>query len=333
MVTYLSNLQQNLHDLFDQDERVYLLGEDVLDPYGGAFKVTQGLSTAYPERVLTTPICEAAITGVAVGMALRGLKPIVEIMFGDFITLAADQIINHASKFRRMYNNQVSVGVVIRTPMGGGRGYGPTHSQSLEKLFLGIPYLRLVAPSNYHDPGAMLKHAVLEEHTPVLFIEHKLLYATELVVAKPNLYIETCDSDSWYPTKIIRNFEAGSPDITLITYGGQSIHINKLLERLTREEIRIVVCLPGCIKPLPMQTLINFASQSGRVVVVEEGTHLFSWGSEVAAALTEALWGQLLSPVRRIAAADTIIPAARPLEQITLPSVDLIEKTIYEVLS
>ncbi len=141
MTTVLASLNSALRQALTQDERVLLLGEDILDPYGGAFKVTRGLSEAFPERVLTTPISEAGFTGVATGMALRGLRPVVEIMFGDFVTLIADQLINHAAKFRWMYNDQVSVPLVVRTPMGGRRGYGPTHSQTLEKLFLGVPGL------------------------------------------------------------------------------------------------------------------------------------------------------------------------------------------------
>jgi len=164
------------------DERVYLLGEDILDPYGGAFKVTRGLSTAFPERVLTTPISEAAIVGVASGMALRGLRPVAEIMFGDFVTLIADQIVNHAAKFRWMYNDQVRVPLVVRTPMGGRRGYGPTHSQSLEKMFLGVPGLHVVAPNTLGDPGQLLEAAIADDD-PVLFVEHKLLYTRPLLEA------------------------------------------------------------------------------------------------------------------------------------------------------
>ena len=146
MQSVLKSLNSALHQAFADNEKVYLLGEDILDPYGGAFKVTRGLSTNFPDRVLTTPISEAGIVGVAAGMALRGLRPVVEIMFGDFITLIADQLINHIAKFRWMYNDQVSLPMVVRTPMGGRRGYGPTHSQTLEKLFLGVPGLRVIAP-------------------------------------------------------------------------------------------------------------------------------------------------------------------------------------------
>ena len=153
MGTLLEALNQALHQAFAADERVCLLGEDVLDPYGGAFRVSHGLSTAYPERVLTTPISEAGIVGAAAGMALRGLRPVVEIMFGDFLTLAADQIINHLSKFQWMYNDQVRVPMLIRTPMGGRRGYGPTHSQTLEKHFLGVPGLRVLPPPRWATPA------------------------------------------------------------------------------------------------------------------------------------------------------------------------------------
>ena len=157
MTIYLNSLNQALRELLKENKGVYIIGEDIRDPYGGAFKVTKGLSLDFPDRVLNTPISEAAIVGIATGMAMRGLKPIVEIMFGDFITLAADQIVNHATKFNMMYANKVNVPLVIRTPMGGGRGYGPTHSQSLEKYFLGVPGLSVIAPSHFHNPGELLK--------------------------------------------------------------------------------------------------------------------------------------------------------------------------------
>ncbi len=168
-------LNEALHAIFAERDDVVLFGEDVLDPYGGAFKVTAGLSDAYPDRVLTTPISEASLFGVAAGMALRGQRPILEIMFGDFIALGLDQIVNGISKFREMYDDQVTVPLVVRAPMGARRGYGPTHSQSLEKLLLGIPNIVVVAASECHDIGALLTAAV-EDERPVFFIENKLLY-------------------------------------------------------------------------------------------------------------------------------------------------------------
>ena len=180
MPTVLERLNFALHHAMETDERVHVLGEDILDPYGGAFKVTRGLSTKFPERVLTTPISEAVIAGLTAGMAMRGLRPVVEIMFGDFVPLIADQLINHAAKFRWMYNDQIRVPMVVRTPMGGRRGYGPTHSQSLEKMFLGVPGLKVVAPNTLGDPAILLTAAIADED-PVLFIEHKLLYTRPLL--------------------------------------------------------------------------------------------------------------------------------------------------------
>ena len=171
MKTVVDSLNEGLHDLMAADSRVVIVGEDVLDPYGGAFKVTRGLSSRFPGRVYTTPVSEAAIVGLASGLALRGLRPIAEIMFGDFLFLAGDQIVNHAAKFRWMYNDQVSVPLVIRTPMGGRRGYGPTHSQSAEKHFMGVPGLWMVAPSVLSTPGDLLRQATLECDDPVIFIE------------------------------------------------------------------------------------------------------------------------------------------------------------------
>ncbi len=169
-----------------EDERVYVIGEDLEDPYGGAFGVTRGLSTEFPGRVVATPISEAAIIGVSIGMAVRGFRPVVEIMFGDFITLCADQLVNVASKLSEMSAGLLSVPIVVRTPMGGGRGYGPTHSQTLDKLYLGVPGLRVVAPSVYHDSGGLLKNAVRDDH-PVLFSENKLLYPAEQITLDDGL--------------------------------------------------------------------------------------------------------------------------------------------------
>lgn len=333
MTTYLKSLQTALHDTFRRDETVFLLGEDVLDPYGGAFKVSKGLSTAYPDRVLTTPISEAAITGVAAGMAMRGLNPVVEIMFGDFLTLCTDQIVNHIAKFRGMFNDQVRVPVVIRAPMGGGRGYGATHSQSIEKIFLGTPDIRIAAPSHAHDPGAMLAHAILQDQEPVLFIEHKQLYPLNLVTAGGALSLRYSDEIPHYPTALLANHGAARPDVTLIGYGGASRLLVPLMEDLAKEEINLDAVLPASLKPLPVETLVEAAARSGRVVIVEEGTEGFNWGSEVAAILYEHLHGRLQAPIRRLASADGIIPASQQGEADALVQPAQIEAAILELLS
>ena len=328
--TWLGSLQQALHSMMQEDERVILLGEDILDPYGGAFKVTQGLSSQFPERVWGAPISEAAIIGIANGLALRGLRPVAEIMFGDFITLAADQIINHATKFAGMYNGQVTTPITIRTPMGGGRGYGPTHSQSLEKLYLGIPGLHVVAPSRFHDPGALLRQAVLGDDAPVLFIEHKLLYPAQRSVPAPIQSRQINDS-SLYPAMQVQN-DSNPADILIITYGGSSLHLPEILTNLAQEEISARVHLPASISPLNLEPIYEQAARCGRILIIEEGADNFGWSAEAAAQLYDAVGPQLKTPIRRLSARPAVIPAARHLEDDVIITPQKIETAIWEVL-
>lgn len=331
-MTYLESLNKSLRQLLETSSDVVIFGEDIMDPYGGAFKVTRGLQRDFPQRVLTTPISEAILVGLANGMALRGLRPVVEIMFGDFTALCMDQILNHASKFRIMYNDQVKVPLTIRTPMGGGRGYGPTHSQCIEKLFLGIPDLRLVAPSIFYEPGPLLRLAVSDDR-PVVFVEHKLLYPVELITTNgPGITVESVPDTLGYPISLVRNYPSGKPDVCLITYGGVSRFLSAIFSRLADEEIKVVASIPSLIKPLPTEHLCEIAAQASRVVIAEEGTGQWGWGAEVAARLNELLFGKLAKPIRRIAALQTIIPASKTLELTVLPSAENIEKALLEMV-
>jgi acetoin:2,6-dichlorophenolindophenol oxidoreductase subunit beta len=333
-ITYVDSLRQALNAILEADPAAIVLGEDILDPYGGAFKVTQGLSTRFPGRVLTTPICEASIAGVAVGLALRGMHPIAEIMFGDFVALAADQLVNHAAKYPAMYNGQVRVPLVIRTPMGGGRGYGPTHSQSLERLFFGIPHLKLVAATHCHDGGALLRQAVADPE-PIIFIENKLLYPLPLLLrGDAPLVRDEIDDANGYPVVTLANYPAGAvPDVTVVAYGGMSRLLVPLLTRLAGEEIRVLACLPSCISPLDGHLIARKAAESGRVLVVEESPAAFGWGAEVAAQLYARIGDQLRAPVQRLGAAPTVIPAVKLLEEQVLPSEAAIEAEIVRLLT
>lgn len=332
MTTYLADLQLALHALFEEDGRVVMFGEDLTDPYGGAFKVSKGLSTRFPGRVLSTPICEAGMTGAAAGMAMRGLRPIVEIMFGDFLTLCADQIVNHICKFSGMYPG-VTVPLVIRTPMGGGRGYGATHSQTLEKMFLGIPNLHVVAPSHVHSPGTLLRHATLNDDSPVLFIENKLLYPLALVDGKGRLQVDMVDEIPGYPTAIVRNFSGGRPDVTIIAYGGLSRLILPVMERFSDEEINVTCVLASSLQPVPVNTLVAALHPGSSVLIVEEGTAGFNWGSEIAALLYERSFDKLTRSIRRLASEDSIIPSAGQLEDQVLITELKIELAILEMLA
>ncbi len=322
MTSVLERLNSALHHAMESDERVYVLGEDILDPYGGAFKVTRGLSAKFPERVLTTPISEAAILGVASGMALRGLRPVVEIMFGDFVTLIADQIVNHAVKFRWMYNDQVRVPIVIRTPMGGRRGYGPTHSQSLEKMFLGVPGLRVVAPNTLGDPGQLLANAIADDD-PVLFIEHKLLYTRQLLEpAKGDLVdmqVETIGQP--YPCFVLR-VPSGTSQLTIATYGYNFELVRQAaLELLMEREIFCEIVLFSQLSPFDIAPLLDSLRRTRRLLTVEEGGLTLGWGAEILARVAES---GVQANMRRVAALDLPVANSKPLEDAILPSVEMI---------
>ena len=333
-LTYVESLRQSLHHILAEDPKALILGEDVLDPYGGAFKVTKGLSSQFPNRVFTTPICEVSIVGVATGLALRGLHPIAEIMFGDFLLLAADQLVNHAAKYRTIYGTPIPIPLVVRTPMGGGRGYGPTHSQSLEKHFQGVPGLTVLAPSHFHDAGQLLKKAVGSEDA-VLFLENKLLYPQPLKLGETTSYLrreERHDLAGW-PHILLHNYSPElQPDITIITYGGVSRAIEALLEQCHRDEIWVLVCLCGSLNPLPVDLIVECSAQCGRVIVVEEGSSDFGWGAEVASRIYEALYGRLLAPIQRLGATPTVIPASKPLEDEVLVSAEKILRAVLSLM-
>ena len=342
MPTVLDSLNAALQRALATDEKVFILGEDILDPYGGAFKVTRGLSTDYPSRVLTTPVSEAAIVGVAAGMALRGLRPVVEIMFGDFLTLAADQLINHVAKFRWMYNDQVHVPLVIRTPMGGRRGYGPTHSQTLEKLFLGVPGLRVLAPCTLNDPGELLLHAILDDEDPVLFIENKLLYLLPIqdinsssdfslnqANASPStiLSLSPLSPSPYAPTYTLSLRDAPPPTLTLVAYGFMADLCRQAALLLAYEdEFFTELVIPTQLSPVDMTPILDSARKTHRLLVVEEGSYTLGWGAEILANAAETL-GVNLHAARRLACWDLPIPASVPLESAILPGVEDIRKS------
>lgn len=335
MTTVLDSLNTALQQALASDERVILLGEDILDPYGGAFKATRGLSEAFPGQVLTTPISEAGMVGVASGMALRGLRPVVEIMFGDFLTLAADQLINHAAKFRHMYNEQAHVPLLIRTPMGGRRGYGPTHSQTLEKHFLGTPGLRTLAPCALGEPGELLRQAILADDDPVLFVENKLLYLLPVQEVPGGAEVEISESrpaGSYAPAYRLRLRGAPAPELTLAAYGYMAELARQAMLRLAYEnEIFCELIAPTQLAPFELEAVWSSLEHTGRLVSIEEGAHDLGWGAEVTARAAEK-FGPRLRATRRVAALDTPVPASGPLENAALPSVERIVETCRGML-
>jgi len=340
-VTVLDSLNLGLHQAMRDDPRVILLGEDVLDPYGGAFKVTRGLSSQFPKRVLTTPISEAGITGIAGGMALRGMRPVVEIMFGDFTTLIADQVINHLSKFQAMYHDRVRVPVVIRTPMGGRRGYGPTHSQSLEKFFLGVPGLTILAPFHIKGfetlgtPGKLLYDAIAALDFPVFFVENKTQYLLKLMSTNDLQeyevsQIETAGAPA-FPFYKLALRSAPKAQITLAAYGYMAHLALKAALRLAYEdEIFCEVLVPTQLSPFELAPLFDSVNQTTCLLTIEEGTLTLGWGAEVLARTTEVL-GPSLKVARRLAATGAVVPAAPDQEADCLPGIEDIIVRVREM--
>lgn len=315
-----ASLNTALHALLESVPEVVLLGEDMHEPYGGAFKVTAGLSTAFPGRVISTPISEAGICGAGIGLSMVGKRPVVEIMFADFLTLCMDQLYNHAVKFPGMFDD-CDVPLVVRTPCGGRRGYGPTHSQSVENLMVSVPGLTVVYGSHRHNVGQLLVDAVTRWPNPTVFLEHKLLYAEKQDPA--NYTVVPADAAdqgaALFPT--IRR-GSSAPDLTLVAFGGMLPLAERAAEQLEREEeLSVQIVSPSLLAPLPRRTLHAQLMASPRVLVVEESHHEFGFSAELLASLCEAGYR---GKAARAGMPPVPVASARSLERAQLPD----EKTI-----
>jgi len=304
-----------------------LLGQDLHEPYGGAFKVTQGLSTAFPGRVISTPISEAGITGACIGLALAGFKPVMEVMFADFLTLCMDQLYNHAVKFPGMFED-MPVPLVIRTPCGGRRGYGPTHSQSPENILSSVPGLTLVFGSHRHLSGRLLIDATLRWPYPVVFLEHKLLYGEKLDQAD---YTELPAAAGDVAAHLFPTLRRGAadPDVTLVAYGGMLPIAETVAKRLeSEEELLVEIVAPSLLAPLPKGTLVRHLQNRRRVVVVEESHHDYGIAAEITACLAERGFS---GEVMRIGTPPVPIASARSLERQIIPDVESIVERILDM--
>jgi pyruvate/2-oxoglutarate/acetoin dehydrogenase E1 component len=329
---FVDGLNAGLTRLLGDRPDAFLMGEDLLDPYGGAFKVARGLSSRFPDRVISTPISEGGIVAWATGAALRGMRPVVEIMFGDFLTLAADQIVNHASKYRWIYGGDTAIPLVVRATSGAGRGYGPTHSQSLETMFLDVPGLFVVAPSHLLDPGELLVRATVELRDPTLFVEHKLLYGRPLAAQRDgrvgDFYVRA--SERLFPTVHLSLTEFERPDVCLVCYGGTvPAALDAATDLLMRHETVCDVIVPAQVSPVPVDDLLEALGSCRRVVVVEEGVAAAGWSATVIAAVAERDNSQSRR-YARIGPPSSPVPASRALEAPLLPSADLIVRRVLE---
>ena len=314
-VTYLEAINDAIREEMLRDEAVFLLGEDV-GTYGGAFKVSAGLLEEFgPERVVDTPMSEAAIIGSAVGAALMGMRPIAEMQFIDFITCGFDQIINMASKM--YWRSGMPVPMVIRGPSGGGVKGGPFHSASPEAWFFHAPGIKVVVPATTYDAKGLLK-AAIRDNNPVLYLEHKLLYRM------PELREELPEADYTVPLgKAITRREG--EDMTMLTYGAMVYQCLQAAQTLAEEDgLQVEVLDLRSLTPLDHEAIIASVKHTNKVLIVHEDTRTGGIGAELSAILAEDVFEYLDGPITRVAAPDTPFPYAPSLEAAYLPNAEKI---------
>jgi 2-oxoisovalerate dehydrogenase E1 component len=313
-------LRDGIAEEMTRDPRVFCIGEDVGVPggWGGAFTVTLGLDERFPGRIINTPIAELGFFGVAVGAALMGMRPIVDVQYGDFLFLASDQIINNAAKLRYMSGGQIEIPMVMRAPVGA-TGRGSQHAQNMERFFTCVPGLKVVAPSNAYDAKGLLKAAV-RDNNPVMIFEHKLLYGSKGARAEPGAVDATSDipdEDFVVPLNKAAALTEGS-DVTIVAWLLMTHFSMQAAGRLAEDGIRAEVIDARSLAPIDWATLAASARRTRRVVIVEEGPRTGGVGAEIAAGLAERCSGLR---IERVASPDIPAPFAPVLENAYRPSV------------
>ncbi|MEI7833063.1 MAG: alpha-ketoacid dehydrogenase subunit beta [bacterium] len=311
VIYYADAIREALAEEMRRDPEVVLLGEDIA-LYGGSFGVTRGLVDEFGvRRVVNTPISEGGFTGMAVGMALTGMRPVVEYMFMDFMTLATDQILNHAAKFRSVYGEQAKVPIVFRAAAGAGRSYGATHSQMLEGWFMNIPGLKVVAPATAEDAKGLMISAIRDDD-PVLVMEHKDLYKVRMPVSAHTEPIP------FGVAKVLREGDA----ITLVAYSKMTHVIALAAVQLAKEGINAEVIDLRSLKPLDTATLATSVMKTGRALVVTEAPSFAGPSAEIALQIFENAFEYLNAPVARLAMPESTIPFCPDMEKCFIPGVD-----------
>ena len=316
-ITYLEAVREAMTQEMERDSRVFLIGEDVGE-YGGAFQVSYGMLEKFgPERILDTPITELGLTGAATGAALIGMRPIAEIMFMDFTTLASEQLVNQAAKLRFMFGGNATVPLVLRTPAGSGTGAAEHHSQSFENWFVHVPGLKVVMPTTPYDAKGLLIASIRDDN-PVVFIEHKLLYKTKGDVPEDLYEIPLGKAD----------IKREGKDLTIIA---TSIMVQRSLqaaEELAKDGIDVEIVDPRTLRPLDTETIVNSVKKTGKVLIVHEAVKTGGFGGELAGVIAESeAFGYLDAPILRLAGREVPIPYNRNLELKAVPQVeDIIQK-------
>jgi len=307
-IEYREAIREAVIEEMDKDKSVFLIGEDI-GVYGGAFRAYKGLLEKYgPERVINTPISEIGIIGAGVGAALTGQRPITEIMFIDFTTLAMDQIVNQAAKIRYMTGDSLNVPMVIRTQGGAGKGVAAQHSQSLEAWFYHTPGLKVVMPATSYDVKGLLKTAIRDDN-PVVFLEHKMIYLIKGEVPEEEYTIPFGEAD----------IKREGSDITIVAYSNMLFKSLEAAKELEKEGISCEVVDPRTLVPLDIDTIIDSVKKTGRLVVVTEACKRGSVASDISAKVTEKAFDWLDAPVKIVAGLNTPIPYNSNLEQASIP--------------
>jgi pyruvate dehydrogenase E1 component beta subunit len=320
-ITMREAISQALWEEMERDERVFIMGEEV-GVWGGTYAVTKGFYDHFGEkRVRDTPIAESVIVGCAIGAALTGLRPVAELMTINFAFAAMDHIVNEAAKLRYMFGGQFTIPLVIRTPGGGGRQLGATHSQTPDAIFAHFPGLKVVAPGTPEDAKGMLKEAIRSDD-PILFIEHATLYQVR---------DEVPDGDYTVPLGKSKIHRPGS-DVTVVTYSKMLEISTKAADQLAKEGIEAEIIDLRSLRPLDMEPVLESFKKTNRAVIVEEGWRSYGVGSEVAARLYEEAFDYVDAPIKRVAQKEVPLPYNRALEQMALPQVEDVVEAVKEVL-
>jgi pyruvate/2-oxoglutarate/acetoin dehydrogenase E1 component len=329
------SLREGIAEEMRRDSSVFCMGEDIAVPggWGGAFTVTLGLEREFPDRMLNTPIAELGFFGAAVGAAIMGMRPIVDVQYGDFLFLAMDQIVNNAAKLRYMSGGSIAVPMVMRAPVGA-TGRGAQHAQNMERYFTGVPGIKVVAVSNAYDAKGILKSAVRDDN-PVLIFEHKLLYGSKGARTEPGAVDatnEVPEGDYVLPLDRAVVRRAGR-DVTILAWLLMAHFSVQASEQLAAEGIDAEVIDVRSLSPIDYETIGASVEKTGRVVIVEEGPKTGGVGAEIAAGIMERYGESLLVPVARVASADVPVPFAPVLENAYRPDVLRVIAAVRRILS
>ena len=318
-ITFTEALRTTLNEEMARDVTTIVMGEDI-GIYGGAFGVTRGLLDTFgPHRVIDTPISEGSIVGVGVGAALTGLRPVVEIMFMDFLALAMDQLTNQAAKLRYLFGEQAACPLVLRTASGAGRCYGPTHSQTFEAWLTHVPGLKVAIPATPADAAGLLRSAIRDAN-PVVFLEHKLLYGQRGQVPDGHVV----------PFGKARTVRTGR-DVTLVAWGAMVACADEAATLLEDDDIQAEVLDMRTLAPLDGEAILTSVRKTGRLVVVDEAPRTGGFSAEIAAQAAEYVLDYLEAPVRRVTGPDCPIPASPALEQAYLPTPERVADAVVEL--